>query len=373
MVRQRCARGFISRRGRFAMTIKFFCSCGKHLRAREAMAGRRSVCPACRQPVGIPSLEPTQRGTMRAPLTPAERAGLGRLDPTAAAGLTSTPINDIGGVDVPPKERLRRRSRRVLALEKHWYECLRYPGYAWPIVAALALALTGLTGVAALALTDFDELHPPPWWLWTVVWVAPFLTFGYVGAFLQCVLASGAAGEIGFIRWPGFDLRPILWAVAAWTICFLAGPIVFVAAAFWFWLYTGDPTLVDWLIIAELSIVGVSHWLLALVAVHQGDRLRDANPMRVADVIRRLGYGVVLATLTAVTIGLIFGLVILAALELLHQEPLQGLPLLFAGCFGGLAWLTFFFRLLGLWSFQSRVESWNPAAEVTVSPASSIR
>ncbi|HEY7307870.1 MAG TPA: hypothetical protein VH643_00785 [Gemmataceae bacterium] len=45
------------------MSIKFICSCGKHLRARDEMAARRSMCPRCGAPVGIPSLQPTHGGT----------------------------------------------------------------------------------------------------------------------------------------------------------------------------------------------------------------------------------------------------------------------------------------------------------------------
>src|SRR5262245_66604635 len=63
------------------MAIKFFCSCGKHLRAREALAGKRSVCPQCGQLVGVPSLQANHRGTVPAPMTPAEK---GKLKPRDA-------------------------------------------------------------------------------------------------------------------------------------------------------------------------------------------------------------------------------------------------------------------------------------------------
>ena len=59
------------------MTIRFVCGCGKHLRAREEMAARRVVCPGCGNLVGVPSLKPTHRGTVAAPLTPLERIGHG--------------------------------------------------------------------------------------------------------------------------------------------------------------------------------------------------------------------------------------------------------------------------------------------------------
>src|SRR5262245_49323274 len=55
------------------MTIKFICTCGKHLKARDEMAARRSACPRCGAPVGVPSLKPTHTGTVAAPMTPLER------------------------------------------------------------------------------------------------------------------------------------------------------------------------------------------------------------------------------------------------------------------------------------------------------------
>src|SRR5262245_28183660 len=101
------------------MSIKFFCSCGKHLRAREALAGKRSVCPQCGQLVGVPSLEPTQRGTAPVPMTPGEKARLGRAT-SAEPPAEAAPPDRTG----KPK---RRWLRRMRALEKHWYQCLWFP------------------------------------------------------------------------------------------------------------------------------------------------------------------------------------------------------------------------------------------------------
>src|SRR5213593_192012 len=54
------------------MSIKFVCTCGKHLRARDEMAARRSVCPRCGNPVGIPSLRPTHASAPLGTLSPEE-------------------------------------------------------------------------------------------------------------------------------------------------------------------------------------------------------------------------------------------------------------------------------------------------------------
>lgn len=352
------------------MSIKFFCRCGKHLRAREALAGKRTVCPACGELVGVPFLQPTQRGTAPAPLTPEERANLGRrtVETLPAPGSLAAAAQDVfefggaAGHDPSAASKVKRPPRRVLALEKHWYECLPFPIRAWPMVVPLSLVWTALTGIAVYVWPDLTNGQETPTWIRLLVGLAPLWTCAYTCAFLQCVLASAAAGETGFVRWPGSDLRLIVRALLAWLICFLSGPIIFASAAFGFWLHAGIPTWLDWLMIIELTLVGAGHWLLTLVAVHQGDRLRDANPVRVGDVIRRLGYRAVAGSLAASAVGLAFGLLVLHALTLLHDDLIPGFLLLFVAWLGGLAWLTFLFRLLGIWCIQSRVDGWDIAS-----------
>jgi hypothetical protein len=51
------------------MSIKFVCTCGKRLKARDEMAGKRIPCPRCGSPVGVPSRDPDKP----TPMTPAER------------------------------------------------------------------------------------------------------------------------------------------------------------------------------------------------------------------------------------------------------------------------------------------------------------
>src|SRR6516225_10035363 len=55
------------------MAIKFFCKCGKKLKARDEMAGRRSMCPRCGSPVGIPAANATYAGTKLGPMTVKDR------------------------------------------------------------------------------------------------------------------------------------------------------------------------------------------------------------------------------------------------------------------------------------------------------------
>jgi hypothetical protein len=348
-----------------SMAIKFYCSCGKHLRAREAMAGRRSQCPACGQPVGIPTLEPTHRGA------PAPHLSLAERQKQSSLGLADFPVYPLSPAEAeatlekaqPGRAQRKPRPRRVLALETRWYQCLAFPFYAWPLLGPLALALTVLTVLGAAAYPHVDIVAAPAW-VWLVGWTVPFLACGYIAAFLQCVLASAAAGETGFVRWPGADVGLIARALGIWLICFLAGPIVFFAVAFLFWFHVGDPAAIDWLIVIELCVAGLGHWFLALVALHQTDRFIDANPARVAVLIRRLGYGAVLATLAAAGVALALGWIILQGLLQMPDEPAIGMAVVAGGWMLVLGWLAFLFRLLGLWCYRSRVEP----AEATPSP-----
>src|SRR5437867_12534886 len=175
------------------MSIKFICTCGKHLRAKDEMARMRTVCPGCGRIVGVPSGEPTQRGTSPEPLTPAERlardqekaafkvfgfdspadtppkdADLGYRVVVLAEEKGPAPprppahddalsrqraeevLNNLLGPDRTHeiKRRIRSGRRRPFwPLERHWYECLFFPLRAWALILGLAMALTWLSAV----------------------------------------------------------------------------------------------------------------------------------------------------------------------------------------------------------------------------------
>src|SRR5262245_52201316 len=123
------------------MTIKFICGCGQHLRARDEMAARRSACPRCGAPVGIPSLQPTQAGTVAAPMTPDERRRHARqralVSSVAPAAAPERPApgrprpRDADPIPVLTNREKRRRERAKRELEKTSSQCLLYPLYAW--------------------------------------------------------------------------------------------------------------------------------------------------------------------------------------------------------------------------------------------------
>jgi hypothetical protein len=380
--------------GRPFMAIKFVCSCGKRLRARDEMAARRSRCPRCGAPVGIPSLQPTLRGATLGPMSPAERqwtrtvarpSGLSSPDAAPAEVIASpspkdgtvphsskgqSPFFDTTPVTVSSRDSSRHPSTEVVGkaesrwwhpsgVEKHWYQCLLYPLRAWPLVLGLALVLTAFCGGAALALPALlGEFRADGSWLlwgWLPCLSIPFLILGYAFGFLNCALSSAMAGEVRHVRWPGRDVGLALKSGASWLICFLAGPVVPAAASVLAWIHGGDLALLDWIILAQASILAISCWLLLILAVNQNDRLRDLSPVCLLGLMHRLGHRLVGWAVFSSILGLAHGCLASVALEKVHDDVALGWLLLFLCCTSGMFFATFLFRWVGVWFYWDRI------------------
>src|SRR5262245_34800815 len=220
------------------MTIKFVCSCGKRMSARDDMAGRRSFCPRCGEPVGIPGRTATHPDGSPGPLSPQERrrqsANRAAVDAAALTGpvppippppdpLTAvTPVLP-PGVRLPEggprKLRPALRPRRTWNLERHWAECLAYPLRAYALLLALGtlLALDGIVVVAVLPTIQEGLRESFSAWAapLAAVLLPSLILIAYVCAFLDGALASGAAGVAGIVPWPGRDFGLIVWCFVA--------------------------------------------------------------------------------------------------------------------------------------------------------------
>jgi hypothetical protein len=359
------------------MAIKFICTCGKHLRARDEMAARRAFCPRCGNPIGIPSLQPTHVGTPAHVLTPAERLRRRRVpaprrDPTVVGPPEPAEAPPSAAVPEPPDfadpslVTLRsaddleaspptRGRPRTLAGAQEW--ALReslpwlYAGRALLIVLGLALALSAATGLVVFILPDalarqMESQGPSPA---VLLGGLPFVILAYYCAFLQCAFTSAAAGEVWLARWPGRNLDLVLRSTARCLFCFLAGPIVPAAAGLFFWLNSGDLALIDRLILAELGIATVAYWVLVVAAVSDRNRLRDASPPNVVGFVSRLGWRVPTAVVTASALLLADGLIGWSALEEIPESPERGWLLLVGAWISGLAGMVLLFHLLGSW------------------------
>jgi hypothetical protein len=356
----------LTRGGLAIMSIKFICSCGKHLRARDEMAARRSMCPRCGRPVGVPSMRPTHAGTSAAPLTPQERIRLNRnkLDcgiyepevPTTKIYPSLTqPARPPSSLDNPPPSPKVYRRRRQL--EQHWYQCLTYSFLNWKSLFCFALMLS--VGMAGIVLTvqnfpSFSLSSLQNWlpWASSVLFVVLIVAFAY--AKVECALTSALAGKGPGCYWPGWSTADPLKSSVRWLVCFFAGPIVPAGLAAYFWIYGGDLTGWDWAIVAELGVLAAAYWLLAIVSANERNRLRDANPLRIAQLLQRLKYRAVVPVLIAPAFAFAHALVAFFALTSLHPSPAFGWLLLMV-CWGSvLFWSAFLFRLLGVWCYYAK-------------------
>ncbi|HEV3258020.1 MAG TPA: hypothetical protein VG013_14140 [Gemmataceae bacterium] len=353
------------------MAIKFICSCGKHLRARDEMAARRSVCPACGEPVGIPSLRPTHRGGTPGPLSFVERqrsrqrtapVGVFAQDSPPAAPEPESPD---GPTDAAPTAARRRPLDlglvRLVVGRKHHHAHRREKGMRWyhglvdavrtlPLLLGLTTALATFTAGTVLLLPELNELLLP-WWPWLLV---PLPIAGYACDLLQSALGSALTGQGASFGWRGRSVGHAVKSCATWLICFLAGPVVPAGGSVFYWVYCGDPDLLDWLIVAELAVLAIGYWLLVLLSVGQSGRLLDVNPLRVADLVDRHGHRLVVGALGGSVVLLAHGLVGLVAVAQLHRDVGVGWLLLFGCWLSGLLSCAFLFRLLGGWCRASR-------------------
>jgi hypothetical protein len=378
------------------MAIFFNCTCGQDLRADERDEGGHTECPACGDVVPIPSLAQVNErlgiksvlwlelpARLPPPVVPPRSQCAALPDPAPSPKARAARLTDEAEPPTYPlqpqtaassaevwcdleREEVRRvvdRAGDTLAswkgrgpgcpLETIWLECLLYPLRAWMILVGLALVWAMLAAIVSEVLAEAWE---PVWWDAAALWwqiplaMLAFLLLGYACAFFRCVLASGAAGEAGFVSWPGADILQVLWSGAACLVCFLAGPAVLVALAYWFWLNNGDPTWVDLFILWELGLVAVGYWALALLAVDQSGRLRDANPVGVIRLVVCLGWRGRLAVVLA-TVGTLAGFYFTwGAVAAVHHGPLGFMGLIWWG-FCGQVWIVFLLRWVGVSRF----------------------
>lgn len=249
--------------------------------------------------------------------------------------------------------RLRRwRRRRPMYVERNGFDCLMYPFRAFGLVALLA---TGLTVFSALMLfvlfNDAESFDYGQIVFWGVLGMtAVTYTFGL----LSCTLQAGSTGDASGVRWPGVDLLLILKSVLAAFICFLPGPVVLATVGWWFWLETGELTIVDRLLLWELAVATFLSWLLAFAAVTIKDRLAAAWPGASVAMFVKLGRGLIPIGLVATAIFWIHAGWLLFTLEVRANEPAAGISLLFLCCLSFLFWMTFLCRWIGIAWFHAQ-------------------
>jgi hypothetical protein len=374
------------------VAIFFACPCGQSLRADEERAGVATRCPACGTFVRSPSVlhanealgiaagavDETPPSTLTVPpmpivavtlveeilSAPTQRNSLDEEDGRSVYPLAEAGASNGHGEDVRKKLDRKRvqqilneakkrrakspyyRSMHCWQLETHWYQCLNYPVRAAAGLFGLAVAWAILTSLMVAFLPD------------GLVPLLPFVLafFAYTIAGLQATLAGASSGQAGFLAWIDNDPLRILRSAVQAELCILAGPIVPAGVAFFFWLYSGDLQLVDVMILGELCFVAAAWWVLALLAVQQKDRFRDANPVAIIHFVHRHGWRPAVAALAIALAMIALGAQGLRAMEALHEGLHGWLGLVL--CWGSLFfWVLFILRWLGVSQFHAKKDS----------------
>ena len=353
------------------MSIKFACSCGKRLKARDEMATRLTICPRCGSLVGIPSLNPRAPDAVPA-YTPSDRSPFLPPDKAAPAQVATVPPRPAR----PPRPVVEprkvsayivrllstRAERRPPIKERHleefWYQCLQYPVRAWPLCGGLAVIMTLVTAlVAALLPRVLAEPAEDPWTRGGVVvsWVVlQLLIIGLPCSFFDLVLISAVQGETQYLLWSGNPLVTMALSALRWLAGFASGPVLFAAIALAYWLDCGDMGVGDGFVLGELGMVAIAYQVFALISLTDRRRLRDLNPLAVADLAYRLGGPGLMVVLLAAALLLVHGWALLLGVEQVHRSALEGCAILAVVWLSGTFWSTFVFRLLGIWCHRSK-------------------
>jgi hypothetical protein len=339
------------------MSATLVCRCGERLRAPDGPAGGPLTCPTCGGEVGPPGPEAAREdagGESPGPIL--VRVRRRNYDPNRAPEAVWLSLDD-GSIKRESKSAARAaRSRRRWQLDTHWIDSLGYPGRALGLVAGLGAAQALVIALFARLLPAFrnGEVAPAERGMPFLLAGGAALLAAYTVGFLDCVLTASVAGEYRELRKPGYDLG--LRSAVVWLACFLAGPVLPAAAAVWYFLSCGDLTALDKIILAELGIVAVGYWVLALLAVEEAGGLVGVSPSRVVALVGRLGFHA--APPLVLLPGLAFLLVwfTLNAAAEVHRSFLGGLVLL-TPAWGGAIYLTaFLLRVLALQCFRTRPE-----------------
>jgi hypothetical protein len=115
------------------------------------------------------------------------------------------------------------------------------------------------------------------------------MTFGYALLFLGHVLVSSALGEIDHPRWPEWHPADISEGICRWFWAGLFGILLGGIPVAYYWMHCGDIDWFDWIVFAELLIIGVAYAQMALAASLLHENLIAANPITVVAAIFRLG------------------------------------------------------------------------------------
>ena len=144
------------------------------------------------------------------------------------------------------------------------------------------------------------------------------MTFGYALLFLGHILVSSALGENDHPGWPEWHPADIAEGICRWLWAALFGVAIGGGPIALYWMHCGDVDWFDWIIIAELAMLGAGYGQMALAASLLHENIIAANPVAIFAAIQRIGWDYVWPCLMA---AIALGVPVLGIWGLLYKMP----------------------------------------------------
>ena len=217
--------------------------------------------------------------------------------------------------DATRSTRLRWRHARIAP---SLTECLLYPVSDGPGLGLLVL-LPPLLWFLSLPIFDIIAvLHPMTKSHWVLgLLIVPVMipvlfsfamTFGYALLYFGHVLVSSALGDIDHPRWPEWHPADISEGICRWFWAGLFGVVLGGVPIAFYWLHCGEIDWFDWVVFAELIMLGTGYALMALAAALLHENIIAANPITVVVSILRLGVSYIPTCLVSSIVLVLTGL-----------------------------------------------------------------
>ena len=178
-------------------------------------------------------------------------------------------------------------------------ECLVYPLVDGPGLGLLILLPPVLWFLSLPIFDIIAQMQPLTKGNWALgLLIVPVLipvlfsfamTFGYALLFLGHVLVSSALGEIDHPRWPEWHPADISEGICRWFWAGLFGVLLGGIQVVFYWLLCVAIDWFDWVVFAELIMLGAGYAQMALAAALLHENIIAANPITVVSSILRLG------------------------------------------------------------------------------------
>jgi hypothetical protein len=215
------------------------------------------------------------------------RDGEAWTDRARSSGRTADEDREVRRILAQAKRDIRRyryqpRGGYVWPLERSGPECLLFPLRVSWLIGLLGMLWAMLTPIMVRVLPTPDDATPAGWLVrLPIITIALFL-LGVTWNFFREILYAGASGKreivTGYFFMPGAIVQSTLMAVLA----FVAGPLLFIGAALWFWMDAGELTFVDHLLLWQLGLCACVAWIYLLLAMDARGSLRDAHAAAVS-------------------------------------------------------------------------------------------